>query len=201
MSLRLVLTLIHVALLCVSCSDTSSTRASSALRAAQAKASTADREWRAYLGDGASQQWSPLDEIHPGNVAELEVAWEYASGGAGQIQTNPLIVKGVLYGVSPTLRAFALDAETGEELWSFDEGTGGGPAAPNRGLAWWSDGNGTDRLFLPAGERVWALDATTGQPIRSFGDGGSIRLRDGLSHGDDFVIATTPGSVFEDLLI
>ena len=183
------------------CSPPPAPGPSAAFEAARAKAAPAEREWRSYLGDLSSRQWSPLGEIDRANVATLQVAWEYASGGAGQIQTNPLIVGGVLFGVSPELAAFALDAATGEELWRFESRSAAGSTAPSRGLAWWSDGLEDERIFLPAGPDVWALDARSGQPIREFGKDGRIRLREGLAFGDDFVVATTPGAVFEDLLI
>ena len=185
----------------VACSPSESSGPSPEFEAARARAAAPENEWRSYLGDLSSRQWSPLSEIDRTNVAELEVAWEYSAGGAGQIQTNPLVVGGVLFGVSPELAAFALDAGTGTELWRFESGAGAGPTAPNRGLAYWTDGASDERIFLPAGPEVWALDARTGRPIREFGSDGRIRMRDGLSHGDDFVIATTPGAVYRDLLI
>ncbi|HEU4428204.1 MAG TPA: hypothetical protein VFT98_05590, partial [Myxococcota bacterium] len=90
-----------------------------AFAAARAKAAPAAHEWRSYLNGG---QHSPLARIDRANVGSLRVAWEYAAGGIApgtptQIQCNPLVVDGVLYGSSPSLRAFALDAATGAELW------------------------------------------------------------------------------------
>src|SRR5512139_2514186 len=78
---------------------------SAAFQAARAKAAPAEREWRVYHGDRGGRQWSPLDEIHRGNVQRMRPVWEYAAGGLSpeaptQIQCNPLVVEGVLYGVS-----------------------------------------------------------------------------------------------------
>ncbi|HVS64820.1 MAG TPA: PQQ-binding-like beta-propeller repeat protein [Thermoanaerobaculia bacterium] len=215
-------------------------------------------DWPGYLGGPASSQWSRLDQLHPGNVERLEVAWVYHAGGAdvedsrSQIQCNPLILDGVLYGVGPRLDLFALDAATGRRLWRFDPGQGEGEDEAygfgiQRGLAWWQGEPGQRRLFYAASERLFAIDAATGEPIRSFGDGGEIDLgfdrrsreeggadpagsgdhqssvpRAGGPHiGQDasggdaadtvnaadagapelYVAGTTPGVVFEDLLI
>ncbi len=80
-------------------------------------------EWTRYGGNAFNNHYSPLALIDTNNVASLSVAWEYHTGDADektQIQTNPLIIDGVLYGVSPKLKLFALDAATGKELWNFN---------------------------------------------------------------------------------
>jgi len=175
------------------------------LAAARAKAAPPAHEWRSYLNDG---QHSPLAQVDRSNVRELRVAWEYAAGGIApglptQIQCNPLVVNGVLYGTSPSLRAFALDAATGEELWSFEPGAKERPGlSPSRGLSYFRDGD-DERVFLGAGVSLWALDARSGEPIESFGDGGHIDLREGLGRdaSAQWVAATTPPALYRDLLI
>ena len=192
---------------------------SAALLAARAKGAPAEHEWRAYHGDRSGRQWSPLAAITRANVARLAPAWEYASGGtspgvATQIQCNPLVIEGVLYGISADLAAFALDAATGAELWRFAPGDSvSGTLAPARGLVYWSDGAadgaadgyavGDERILFGRGHLLFALDARTGRLVPSFGDGGAIDLRDGLAEErpKDFVVATTPGVIYQDLLI
>jgi quinoprotein glucose dehydrogenase len=182
---------------------------SDAFLAARAKAAPAEREWRVYHGDRGGRQWSPLSRIHRGNVRALRPAWEYAAGGLApkavtQIQCNPLVVEGVLYGVSPALAAFALDAATGAELWTFAPADAvNGTLAPPRGLVHWSDGAGDERILFGRGHQLFALDARRGRPIESFGDGGAVDLRDGLGEErpEGFVAATTPGALYGDLLI
>ncbi|MDG2249338.1 MAG: pyrroloquinoline quinone-dependent dehydrogenase, partial [Gammaproteobacteria bacterium] len=94
-----------------------------------------NENWDTYLGDPGRSHYSPLTEITRDNVSQLELAWSYDSGeireGSSTMYTSPLIVDGVLYGLSPKLVAFALNAATGEELWRYDYG---GPGASQRGL-------------------------------------------------------------------
>src|SRR5207247_1243010 len=78
----------------------------------------AERDWPAYLGDKASTHFSALKQINKQNVHRLELAWIYHSGdgrenGRSQIQCNPLIIDGRLYGTSPQLKLLALDAASG----------------------------------------------------------------------------------------
>ena len=77
-----------------------------------------DSDWSTYLGDPGRRHYSELDQIDRDNVDELEVAWVYdsgeARGGGSTMYTSPLIIDGVLYGLSPRLVAFALDAAPGE---------------------------------------------------------------------------------------
>ena len=133
--------------------------------------------WDTYLGDLARTHYSHLTQITRDNVNQLEVAWSYNSGelrGSGSTMfTSPLIVEGVLYGLSPQLVAFALDAATGEELWRYSDGSGG---APQRGLMWWQDGDDR-RVIYADGHELIALSAETGKPVLSFGDNGHLDLR------------------------
>ena len=111
----------------------------------------------------------------------------------------------MLYGTTPDLQVFALDAATGAELWRFDPASRGRRGFnPNRGVTWWADAATDDeRIFASAGPHLWALDARTGAPIDAFGDAGRVDLRVGLRDEpvDADVVATTPGALFEDLLL
>lgn len=180
------------------------------LEQARARAAAPGREWRHYLGDPTSAQFSPLAQIDRSNVARLGVAWTYDAGPPAapglQMQVNPIVVDGVLYGVSPNLELFALDASTGERLWRFAPGVGAWAASPSRGVAYWQDEAGDDRRILfGARSALFAVDATTGRPVEGFGDDGRIDLVAGLelADPDDLmgVTLTTPVTVFEDLVI
>ncbi|HLT73086.1 MAG TPA: PQQ-binding-like beta-propeller repeat protein [Cyclobacteriaceae bacterium] len=165
-------------------------------------------DWPVYRGDDGVNAYSGLTQINRENVGNLQVAWMYRSGDYEEnstIEANPLIVDGILYGVTPGLNVFALDAETGEELWRFrpsaDEGGQGGVL---RGLTWWEDGD-EQRIFTCFSYRLIALDAATGAQIMSFGTGGYVDLRKGLRNDNEIesyvVDNTSPGVVYDDLLI
>ena len=125
----------------------------------------ADGDWPVYLGDKASSQYSELKEIDRGNVGKLEVAWVFRAGDArenrSQIQCNPLVIDGVLYGTSPQLKLFALDAASGKELWRFDPFAGDEKAASvgvNRGVVYWQSGKDR-RVLYTAGQNLYARPA------------------------------------------
>ena len=173
-------------------------------------ARTAGADWAAYFGDTDGSHYSTLAQITSANVAQLQPVWTYRSDGAAannrsQIQCNPLVIDGVLYGTSPQLRLFALDAATGRELWSFDPfGTSALPGGlgVNRGLAWWQEG-AERRLMFSAGQFLHAIDPATGKLIESFGERGRVDLLEGLDREVRglYLAANTPGAIFRDLII
>lgn len=169
-------------------------------------------DWRATGGDPGNTRYSTLDQINRANVARLRVAWVYHTGdmpahgpwgGASEIQATPIVIDGVLYTTTPALAVIALHAETGTPLWRFDPFAGHEHAIHvNRGVVYWSKGSDS-RILFTAGRRLYALDARTGRPIRAFGDSGSVDLAAGLSRqvGDAYLVATSPGVIYKDLLI
>lgn len=174
--------------------------------------SEASSEWRVAGGDAASNQYSSLAQITPENVKDLEIAWVYHAGDGradnrSQIQCNPIIVNGSLYGTTPGLKLISLNAATGEELWRFDpfEGAGeNGSLGVNRGVVYWENDSGKEaRILYTAGQTLFAVDAVTGKLVESFGDAGRKDLRDGLGRDASslYVLSNTPGAIFQDLLI
>lgn len=159
-------------------------------------------DWRWYLGDLQSSHYSPLDQIDLSNVARLEPAWIYATGSSGQIQCNPLVVDGVLYGAAPDLTVFALDAATGEEIWRYRSPRVNAMFAVIRGLLYWEDGEDR-RILFGAGSLLCAVDARTGKPVEGFGRGGEVPLKEGYDRDVSklFIASTSPGVIFEDLVI
>lgn len=157
--------------------------------------------WSEYLGGPDRNHYSALTQITPENVAQLTVAWRYFMPDSGQTQCSPIMVDGLLYGVTNSVQAFALEAGTGNEVWRF-----GDPLkawhSTSRGLAYWREGNDR-RILFTIGSNLYALDALTGKPIDSFGDKGKVDLHTGLpeSAKNKFIISNTPGTVFEDLII
>jgi quinoprotein glucose dehydrogenase len=164
--------------------------------------------WAAYLGHPSSNQYSTLGQINKGNVDELEVAWTYDTGDSAEYQSNNLIVDGVLFTASPSRKVMALNGATGTHLWTFDPDElnpyggsmyqGGGR---QRGVMYWEGGD-DHHIFTVKGPWLYALDAKTGEPISSFGDGGWIHLGDQMDvEGRPNVGLNTPGYVYHDLLI
>src|SRR5580765_2616416 len=165
-------------------------------------AAPADTGWPVH-GGLDNIRYSPLTQINRQNVSQLKVAWTYDSHDAfkaSEMQSNPIVVDGVLYATTPTLKVIAVNAETGREIWMFDPSGGAAPGARfrHRGVTVHAD-----RVFVSYRSFLWALDKQTGRPIASFGAGGRIDLREGLDQPAErlSVSASTPGVVFEDLLI
>ena len=157
--------------------------------------------WSSYLGGPERTHYSTLAEITIENVANLKVAWEFHSKDSGQVQCNPIVVDGVLFGNTASAQTFALDAATGKEIWRFDVGDKAWYTT-NRGVSYWEN-EGDKRIFTTVGSNLYALNAATGKPILSFGDGGKISLKKGLSEQAQkkFVISNTPGTIYKDLII
>lgn len=162
-------------------------------------AATQGGDWATYGGDSNGDRYSPLTQIDASNVGELKAAWRI-DGPPGGLQTNPLVISGVLYGYTATQQVFAADAATGKILWTFDSGVVG--TQPARGLTWWSQG-GERRLFAGVLDRLYALDPATGRPITSFGENGAVDLRKDLGRDaqTNATFLTSPGVVFRDLII
>lgn len=133
-------------------------------------------DWPRYARDLGATRFSPLDQIDPSNVAQLEVAWSIpaAPPGMGALVSSatPIVLDGVMY--YPAGNAvLALDAATGKELWRHEVTDG----AVRRAVSWWpGDGTHQPRIFYSSGTTIWALDPATGKVDTSFGEGGQIAL-------------------------
>jgi glucose dehydrogenase len=156
-------------------------------------------DWSIWGGPN-NQHYSSLAQINRANVKALRVAWTYDTGEQGGLQTSPLMVHGKLYGITPTQKIFALNGATGEHLWTFDSGIKG--MQPNRGLAYWSDGN-DERILVGVMNFLYALDTKTGKPISSFGKDGRVDLQQDLGREPRWqsIALTSPGVVYKDLII
>jgi quinoprotein glucose dehydrogenase len=149
---------------------------------------TQNGEWQTYGGDLSSTRYSPLDQINASNFNKLEVAFRFKTDMLGprpeyQFQATPLMVKGKLYFTAGTRRAVvSVDAATGELLWmhSLNEGKRG-ESAPRqlsgRGLSYWTDGKEERIIYVTPGYQMIALDATTGDRVKSFGTDGVVDLK------------------------
>lgn len=172
--------------------------------------------WPAYAGSKDGLRYSSNQEITLDNVNKLKVMWTFSTGdkdtaNRSQNQCNPIMVDGILYGTSPKLKLFALNAATGKQKWLFDPAkddttNNGDPMAyykVSRGVIYWQNEEGGEkRIFYSVGAKTWAIDAENGTPVRSFGKGGYLDLTKDLDRDTkSFVAGTTPGVVYKDVLI
>ena len=163
-------------------------------------------EWRTYAGDLGGTKYSPLDQIDGTNFSTLEIAWRWTSAdgaldldalrelhpeiGIRNFKTTPLMIDGVVYVSTPLALSAALDAGTGEVRWQYDPEAYRAAPYPHasvlsynrRGLAYWAEDDGRDaRIFYGTNDGyLLAVDARTGQPVRSFGDNGRVDLAEGI---------------------
>jgi quinoprotein glucose dehydrogenase len=169
--------------------------------------STKNGEWPQYTADLKGTKYSPADQINAANFNQLEVAWRFKTDNLGprpeyKLEGTPLMIKGVLYATAGTRRSVvALDAKTGELIWSHSMREGNRAAiAPRqlsgRGLAYWTDGKGDDRvLYITTGYRLVALNAHTGAMINSFGKDGMVDLKEGVVYGTGQQIDLETGEI------
>ncbi len=180
----------------------------------------AGAEWPVAGGDLAATKYSTLAEINRANVGGLTKAWEWATGETanasprtrpGNFQATPLMIGDTLFLSTSYNRVVALDANTGREFWSYDPKAYAAGQPPNgtgfvhRGVATWSDGR-ERRIFMNSRWNLIALDAATGQPIRSFGDTGVVDLTRDLGRNGKAVnrlhyTETSPPVVWRNLVI
>jgi quinoprotein glucose dehydrogenase len=167
------------------------------------------REWPTYGHDTSSRRFSPLTELTPANVSQLDIAWIYhmrpespaapsappgrGRGGSGysSSQATPLVAGGTMYLSTPYSRVVALDPTTGTEIWVFQLPSGN---PSTRGVEYWpGDGRIPPQIVFGSNDgRLYSLDAKTGRLNEAFGDKGVVNLntpeilqglpgRDGLS--------------------
>ncbi len=130
-------------------------------------------------------------------------------------QNTPLMVDGVLYGVTNIGQVFALDATTGAERWVYDPESYRAARgflefhfAKHRGVTYWRSRDDPDdeRIFLPSIDAfLIALDAKTGKPVESFGEAGRVDLMAGLRGPPGRrlkdVFQSSPAALYGDTLI
>ncbi|MCX6228873.1 MAG: PQQ-binding-like beta-propeller repeat protein [Bacteroidia bacterium] len=184
------------------------------------KKSTADYSgWRTYAGTKDGIRYSSNDQINLTNVSKLQVAWTFSSGDRdtanhSQIQCNPIMVDGILYGLTPRVKLFALDAATGKQKWIFDPAVADIIAKKRqssyfkiaRGMTYWQDENGDNkRIIYGVSAKVYAINVQDGTQIHSFGENGVLDLSQNLDREsgtfNSYVSNTTPGIIYKDLLI
>jgi quinoprotein glucose dehydrogenase len=162
------------------------------------------------VGGPNATHYSTLTQIDTTNVGQLRVAWRYQADSAerGMMETNPIMVRNHLYVVTPAWKLVSLEPGTGRRVWQWDPAdTTQNPhhfieGDAVRGVTYWE--SGVDRRILyGVGSRLYALAADSGGLIASFGDRGSVDLRQGLGRdiGDLYYQMTSPGVIYRDLYI
>lgn len=178
-----------------------------------------EQNWEHYGADLASSKFVPLEQINAENVQSLQIAWMWdtpdneifrasADASAGEYKSTPVMVNGTLYVSTSLGQVAAIDAVSGEELWVFNTGSWERGRHPNfnnnhRGVSWWDDG-ADGRIFMAANDGLlWSINALTGLPDASFGDGGVIDLKLGL--GRETRIgqygAISPPTIINDVVV
>ncbi|HWB92572.1 MAG TPA: PQQ-binding-like beta-propeller repeat protein, partial [Puia sp.] len=170
----------------------------------------ANVDYAVYGGNKQNNRYSLLRQFDISNVKDLRPAWTYNSDTSANphdlmIQCQPIVVGGVLYGTSPTLKLFAVEAATGKEIWTFDPFKYAAARFNQcRGVAYWTDGR-RKRIFYAAGTNLFSIDAVTGMQDDRFGRNGRISLYTGLdiNHSVEglYVTATSPPVIYKNILI
>lgn len=173
------------------------------------------QEWPYYGGDSGGMKYSPLKQIHTGNVTKLKVAWTFHTGDVSDGKTlptrsafegTPLVDEGVMYVTTPFNRLIALDPETGKQKWAFDPKLDQNRIYNlfiSRGAAIWREGKKKRLFYGTLDARLFSIDPETGEPDPTFGVKGSINLREGVA--DQFPRAgygmTSPPAIYKNLVI
>ncbi|MGB0188972.1 MAG: PQQ-dependent dehydrogenase, methanol/ethanol family, partial [Aequoribacter sp.] len=136
----------------------------------KARVIAADQEpgnWMAHGRTYSEQRYSPLNQINAENVKDLGMAWHYDLGDTRGIEATPIVVDGVMYVTGGWSKVFALDAKTGEEIWTYDPKMDKAwfvnmcCDAVNRGATAWEG-----KIYSGVGDgRLIAIDAATGELV------------------------------------
>jgi quinoprotein glucose dehydrogenase len=179
-----------------------------------AQRGTTNGEWRHYGGDAGGTKYSPLDQINASNVNKLQIAWRWKTSSlGGPVDSNwevtPLMIGTSLYFTAGATRAaVAVDAASGDLKWKYvlDEGVRGqrAPRTNNRGLAYWTDNAGTERiLMITPGYQLVELDAKSGRLVPGFGKDGIVDLWEGLDYQIEpgQIGASSPAMIVGDVAV
>lgn len=144
--------------------------------------------WTHVGQDPGGTKYSTLDQINTSNVKNLQKAWTFHTGDkSGFFESTPLVVDGTMY-VTAQNGVYALDAQTGTQLWKFESDGG-----TRRGLTYWAGDDKTPaRIFGSAQQRLIALDAKSGRLVPQFGQGGFVDMGTTMA---------SPASLYKDILI
>ena len=163
--------------------------------------------WTTYGGDPSGSKYSSLDEINVRNVNNLKLLWTYKAFDKNEkhkngIQCNPIVIDDRIYLIGPDFNVHSINAENGDLIWKYNPFEEKKISGTIRGVTYYNDGK-NGRIFFVAESLLFCLNAKTGQLINSFGSGGKTTINKGFERNtaDLLITATSPGIIYEDLLI
>ena len=159
----------------------------------------ADTEWQGWGNSLRFDRYSPATQINTATVKDLKPVWQMVLPQRGAWEVTPIVVGGVMYLLDLQGTAYALDPETGHEIWRFASGV----KAKNRGVSYWpGDAGHKPRIYLPVSDRIYALDAATGAQVAGFGGAqGYIDIREGFADRHAPYRLSSPPTIYKGLLI
>lgn len=173
-------------------------------------------DWPAYAGTDAARRYSPLTQITPENVGQLERAWVYRTGDLPEerwgAETTPLKIGDTVFLCTARNILIALDAASGEERWRYD------PRVPDENIPYTAACRGVVYYATPGANsnepcarriiegtldaRLIAVDARTGQPCPQFGENGAVDITIGMGDvSPGMVSITSPPVVVRGVIV
>jgi quinoprotein glucose dehydrogenase len=164
-------------------------------------------DWRNYGNDTTGTRYSELAQLNPGNVAGLRLIWSFRTGDIAKpgqhysFEATPLKIDRLVYFCTPSGQVFALDSTTGKLNWHFavKNGPEGAGTFACRGVSYYSaglaSGECVKRIYVTTPDaKLWSVDAVTGKPCASFGDGGAVDLLSGIGEvpDDAYAVSSPP---------
>ena len=148
----------------------------------------AQNNWVYFGQDQGASKYSTLTQINTGNVKNLKRAWTFHTGDkSGFFESTPLVIDSVMY-FSAQNGFYAIDAVTGRQIWKFDA-----TQTTRRGVSYWpGDARSPARIVASTQNRLVALDAKTGVPIKDFAENGFVDMGAAMP---------SPPAIYKDLLI
>ena len=146
---------------------------------------TSSGMWPNYAGNLSSSKYAPHNQINADNIDQLEIAWRWRSPDNdltayqnSVFEPTPIMIDGVLYTSTSFSQVAAINAGTGESLWTYDPQSYLYGQPPNngflhRGVSYVEDVNGKKIHMATGDARLIAINAVSGKPITDFGSLGN----------------------------
>jgi PQQ-dependent dehydrogenase (methanol/ethanol family) len=156
-------------------------------------------DWLVFRGNYYGHSYSPLDQITPANVKNLQLQWVWAMNDSGANQTTPIVHNGVIYLASPSNFVQALDGKTGDLIWETHVGPDQAPGYGGiRSIA-----IADDKIFLPTSNaHMVALSARNGEILwdtPAAPDGSRVNTSGAIAIGDKVLQGLTGCQRFDGL--